>query len=76
MLLGQIAESLDRDEEALTWYRSVPAANSAGRRGIRSDYVLHELKRGARPTPTCARCRPTPPPTTMRAAAPTSPRRN
>ena len=47
MLLGQIAESLDRDEEALTWYRSVPGGEQRWPARIRSDYVLHELKRGA-----------------------------
>jgi len=46
MLLGQIAESLDRNEEALTWYRSVPGGEQRWPARIRSDYVLHELKRG------------------------------
>ena len=47
MLLGQIAESLDRNEEALTWYRSVPGGEQRWPARIRADYVLHELKRGA-----------------------------
>ncbi|QDQ74673.1 tetratricopeptide repeat protein [Pseudoluteimonas lycopersici] len=46
MLLGQIAESLERNEEALTWYRSVPGGEQRWPARIRSDYVLHELKRG------------------------------
>ncbi|HET7126240.1 MAG TPA: tetratricopeptide repeat protein [Lysobacter sp.] len=47
MLLGQIAESLERNEEALTWYRSVPGGEQRWPARIRSDYVLHALKRGA-----------------------------
>ena len=47
MLLGQIAESLERLDEALTWYRSVPGGEQRWPARIRSDYVLHELKRGA-----------------------------
>jgi len=47
MLLGQIAESLERYEEALGWYRSVPGGDQRWPARIRSDYVLHELKRGA-----------------------------
>jgi tetratricopeptide (TPR) repeat protein len=47
MLLGQIAESLERNEEALAWYRSVPGGEQRWPARIRSDYVLHELKRGA-----------------------------
>lgn len=46
MLLGQIAESLERYQEALTWYRSVPGGEQRWPARIRSDYVLHELKRG------------------------------
>jgi tetratricopeptide (TPR) repeat protein len=46
MLLGQIAESLERNEEALAWYRSVPGGEQRWPARIRSDYVLHELKRG------------------------------
>ena len=47
MLLGQIAESLERNEEALAWYRSVPGGEQRWPARIRADYVLHELKRGA-----------------------------
>lgn len=47
MLLGQIAESLERYDEALTWYRSVPGGEQRWAARIRSDYVLHKLKRGA-----------------------------
>jgi tetratricopeptide (TPR) repeat protein len=46
MLLGQIAESLDRNDEALTWYRSVPGGELRWPARIRADYVLHALKRG------------------------------
>ena len=46
MLLGQIAESLQRYDEALTWYRSVPGGEQRWPARIRSDYVLHALGRG------------------------------
>ena len=45
MLLGQIAESLERYDEALTWYRSVPGGEQRWAARVRSDYVLHKLKR-------------------------------
>jgi predicted Zn-dependent protease len=47
MLLGQIAESLERNDEALTWYRSVPGGEQRWPARIRSDYALHALQRGA-----------------------------
>ena len=46
MLLGQIAESLERNAEALTWYRSVSGGPQRWPARIRADFVLHELKRG------------------------------
>ena len=46
LLLGQIAEFLDRHEEALGWYRSVPGGPARWLAQLRATNVLHELKRG------------------------------
>lgn len=46
LLLGQIAEFLDRFEEALDWYRGVPGGEQRWVARLRSANVLHELKRG------------------------------
>jgi Flp pilus assembly protein TadD len=46
LLLGQIAEFLDRHDEALGWYRSVPGGPARWLAQLRATNVLHELKRG------------------------------
>ena len=46
LLLGQTAEFLDRDAEALAWYRSVPGGSQRWQALLRATNVLHELKRG------------------------------
>jgi tetratricopeptide (TPR) repeat protein len=46
LLLGQIAEFLDRHEEALDWYRSVPGGPARWLAKLRATHVLHELGRG------------------------------
>lgn len=46
LLLGQIAEFLDRFEEALGWYRGVPGGEQRWPARLRAANVLHELKRG------------------------------
>lgn len=45
LLLGQVAESLKRHEEALQWYQSVPGGVPRWRAQLRIPYVLHALKR-------------------------------
>ena len=45
LLLGQIAEFLDRFEEALDWYRGVPGGEQRWPARLRTANVLHELKR-------------------------------
>ncbi len=47
LLLGQTAEFLKRMDEALAWYRSVPAPPQRWQARLRATNVLHELKRGA-----------------------------
>jgi predicted Zn-dependent protease len=46
LLLGQTAEYLDRDDEALEWYRGVPGGPQRWQARLRAANVLHELKRG------------------------------
>ncbi|WP_425480643.1 tetratricopeptide repeat protein [Lysobacter silvisoli] len=46
LLLGQIAEFLERNEEALDWYRGVPGGPQRWVARLRAANVLHELKRG------------------------------
>ena len=46
LLLGQIAEFLDRHDEALGWYRSVPGGPARWLAQLRATSVLHELGRG------------------------------
>lgn len=46
LLLGQIAEFLERYDEALAWYRGVPGGGQRWSARLRAANVLHELKRG------------------------------
>lgn len=46
LLLGQMAEFLKRNEEALDWYRGVPGGDQRWVAKLRAANVLHELKRG------------------------------
>lgn len=46
LLLGQVAEFLERHEEALRWYRSVPGGPQRWQARLRGANVLHELDRG------------------------------
>lgn len=46
LLLGQMAEFLDRFDEALEWYRGVPGGPQRWPARLRSANVLHELNRG------------------------------
>ena len=45
LLLGQVAEFLDRDAEALDWYDSVPGGGARLQARLRAASVLHELGR-------------------------------
>lgn len=45
LLLGQMAEFLDRFDEALEWYRGVPGGAERWAARLRAANVLHELKR-------------------------------
>lgn len=45
LLLGRMAEFLERFEEALDWYRGVPGGNERWAARLRAANVLHELKR-------------------------------
>lgn len=45
LLLGQTAEFLQRYEDALQWYRSVPSGEERWQARLRAANVLHELKR-------------------------------
>jgi tetratricopeptide (TPR) repeat protein len=47
LLLGQMAEFLERNEEALDWYQGVPGGPQRWVAKLRAANVLHELKRGA-----------------------------
>ena len=46
LLLGQVAEMLERHAEALEWYRSVPGGEARWTARLREANVLHALKRG------------------------------
>jgi tetratricopeptide (TPR) repeat protein len=46
LLLGQVAEFLERHEEALLWYESVPGGQQRLVARLRSASVLHKLDRG------------------------------
>lgn len=46
LLLGQLAEFLERYEEALDWYRGVPGGPQRWQARLRAANVMHELKRG------------------------------
>jgi tetratricopeptide (TPR) repeat protein len=45
LLLGRMAEFLERFEEALEWYRGVPGGNERWAARLRAANVLHELER-------------------------------
>ncbi|WP_363796281.1 tetratricopeptide repeat protein [Lysobacter firmicutimachus] len=45
LLLGQLAEFLERNEEALTWYQGVPGGSQRSLARLRSSNVLHKLDR-------------------------------
>jgi tetratricopeptide (TPR) repeat protein len=45
LLLGQIAEFIDRHDEALEWYAGVPSGPQRWQARLRSATVLHTLKR-------------------------------
>lgn len=45
LLLGQIAEFIDRHDEALEWYAGVPSGSQRWQARLRSATVLHKLKR-------------------------------
>ncbi|MEQ1514273.1 MAG: tetratricopeptide repeat protein [Lysobacteraceae bacterium] len=45
LLLGQIAEFIERHEEALEWYAGVPGGSQRWQARLRSSTVLHKLKR-------------------------------
>ncbi|MCM2335602.1 MAG: tetratricopeptide repeat protein, partial [Pseudomonas sp.] len=45
LLLGQLAEFLDRNDDALSWYGGVPGGPQRWVARLRSANVLHELKR-------------------------------
>jgi tetratricopeptide (TPR) repeat protein len=47
LLLGQVAEQLGRNQEALDWYASVPGEDAQGLARLRRANVLHALGRGA-----------------------------
>ena len=47
LLLGQVAEFLGRNDEALDWYRGVPGGPQRWPARLRATNVLHELKRSA-----------------------------
>ncbi|MEZ0469461.1 tetratricopeptide repeat protein [Luteimonas salinilitoris] len=46
LLLGQLAEYLERHEDALEWYRSVPGGEQRRVAQLRATKVLHDLGRG------------------------------
>jgi tetratricopeptide (TPR) repeat protein len=46
LLLGQVAEFLERHAEALEWYRSVPGGGERWVARLRAANVLHALRRG------------------------------
>ena len=47
LLLGQVAEYLDRNEEALAWYQNVPGGEAQAVANLRRASVLHALGRKA-----------------------------
>jgi len=47
LLLGQVAEFLERNEEALRWYRGVPGGEERWLAALRAANVLHALDRDA-----------------------------
>ena len=47
LLLGQVAEYLERHAEALEWYRGVPGGEQRWTARLRAAKVLHDLERGA-----------------------------
>lgn len=47
LLLGQVAEFLERHEDALRWYRSVPGGDERWEAQLRAASVLHALDRDA-----------------------------
>jgi tetratricopeptide (TPR) repeat protein len=47
LLLGQVAEFLERNADALQWYRSVPGGDERWQAELRAASVLHALKRDA-----------------------------
>ncbi|QWF15796.1 tetratricopeptide repeat protein [Lysobacter capsici] len=46
LLLAQMAEFLERNEEALSWYQGVPGGSQRSIARLRSANVLHKLQRG------------------------------
>ncbi len=46
LLLGQVAEFLDRADEALRWYQGVPGGDERWQAVLRAASVLHDLHRG------------------------------
>jgi tetratricopeptide (TPR) repeat protein len=44
LMLGQVAEMLERHDDALGWYRSVPGGEARWTARLREANVLHELK--------------------------------
>ncbi len=46
LLLGQVAEFIERSDEALAWYTSVPGGAQRLQARLRIAAVLHKLKRG------------------------------
>ncbi|MFZ5638713.1 MAG: tetratricopeptide repeat protein [Pseudomonadota bacterium] len=46
LLLGQIAEFIERHDEALAWYASVPGGPQRWQAKLRTATVLHKLERG------------------------------
>jgi Tfp pilus assembly protein PilF len=47
LLLGQVAEFLERDADALQWYRSVPGGDERWQAALRAASMLHALDRDA-----------------------------
>lgn len=45
LLLGQVAEFLERHEDALAWYRGVPGGEQRWQARLRADKVLYDLGR-------------------------------
>ena len=46
LLLGQVAEFLERPEDALRWYQGVPGGDERWQAALRAASVLHALHRG------------------------------